>query len=66
MITVNEGNALPHSASELLLSLNHIPSEEKLVEAKRLNHSVLVHRDVLRRYPRIYQRPVLPSSAPTS
>lgn len=57
MITVNEGNALPHSASDLLLSLDHIPSEDKLVEAMRLNYSVVVHRDVFRRYPRIYAIP---------
>lgn len=57
MITQTPADALPHSATELLLSLEHIPSEEKLVEAKRCNYSVVVNRDLLRRYPRIYAIP---------
>lgn len=32
---------LPNSATELLLSLDHLPREEELVRAKGLKHTVL-------------------------
>lgn len=41
MITQTPAEALPHSATELLLSLNQLPSEEQLVRAKDHKHMVL-------------------------
>lgn len=57
MITSNPADALPHSASELLLSLNHLPSEEKLAQAKRLKYHVLLDQDIFGNCPRIHTAP---------